>query len=377
MKHAPVLTMLMLAVLLALPGRAEDLPFYAPEDSWDEADVLPWDTEEEDFFSSLVGESAEEDRVYEDSIQEESPSGESPSAEGEKIPPLDTAALYDLLDQAAQEADARGYAGEWFSSGEEGVDPGAGKGHVSDPTPTPVFTPTSFPEPTVVPDPTRTPTPAATVPLTPTASPTVTPHPDFTVEKEALSRNARPGDTVLYTIRITNTGNVPLHSVVSTEKFATAGIKAYFEAQEGVLLNDAHTQARIEEIAPGQEAVLHAYVIVPTRVSAGELLNQVEVTTEETGPHTTVAEDTIPLMNEEPARENQIPQGTTYVYQPTGGTETVIREAITQTAPVYGETPRVIPQTGDETPLLPTLLALLFSEGAILKILREKGHRKD
>ena len=235
--------------------------------------------------------------------------------EGEEDQSIDPSALYDLLDQAAADAEGSALLDEWFAKEEEGIDPGEGKGNAEitsteapGMTPLPTLVPTQAPV-------TTTPTPKPAPSSTPLPSNTPLPRPSFTVIKEALQKSAKPGDTVLYTIRIKNTGNVTLHSVVSTEKFTGAGVKAYFEQQEGILLNATHTQAMISEIAPGEEVVLSAYVIIPTKASAQELLNQVEVTTDETGPTITTGEEIIPLLPAEDSSSpvRTIPQGDTYI----------------------------------------------------------------
>ena len=127
-------------------------------------------------------------------------------------------------------------------------------------------------------------------------SSTPVPNPDFTVSKTAQSSSAKPGDTVYYKIRICNTGNVTLHSVVSTEKFLGAGVKACFLPQEGLLLNENRSQAMIASLNPGQEAVLTASVVIPSEASAQQLVNQVEVSTRETGSRVVSSEAVIPLV---------------------------------------------------------------------------------
>ena len=85
----------------------------------------------------------------------------------------------------------------------------------------------------------------------------------FTVKKTADCDNASPGETVTYQISIHNTGEVTLHSVVTTERFGLAGVTATFQEQRGITLNKSRTQAKIQEIAPGGCVNLKAKVVLP------------------------------------------------------------------------------------------------------------------
>lgn len=105
----------------------------------------------------------------------------------------------------------------------------------------------------------------------------------FEVEKTADLTQAQPGDIVTYQICIRNTGERTLHSVVTTERFQHAEIRAQFLEAEGVRLNSTRTQAMISRLRPGDTAHLKAEVILPEEIKDQELLNQVIVTTEETG----------------------------------------------------------------------------------------------
>ena len=49
-----------------------------------------------------------------------------------------------------------------------------------------------------------------------------------------------------YQISIHNTGEVTLHSVVTTERFGLAGVTATFQEQRGITLNKSRTQAKIQ-----------------------------------------------------------------------------------------------------------------------------------
>ena len=67
----------------------------------------------------------------------------------------------------------------------------------------------------------------------------------FTVKKTADCDNASPGETVTYQISIHNTGEVTLHSVVTTERFGLAGVTATFQEQRGITLNKSRTQSHL------------------------------------------------------------------------------------------------------------------------------------
>ena len=105
----------------------------------------------------------------------------------------------------------------------------------------------------------------------------------FEVEKTADRTQAYPGDTITYQICIRNTGERTLHSVLSTERFQNAGIQANFVRKEGVTLNSTGTQALIPQIAPGEAFALYATVTVPQYMASQELINEVIVTSDETG----------------------------------------------------------------------------------------------
>lgn len=105
----------------------------------------------------------------------------------------------------------------------------------------------------------------------------------FTVEKTADRETAGPGDVIRYQICIRNTGERTLHSVVSTERFYSADIRAQFLEMEGVRLNATKTQAYIEEIRPRESVGLEAVVELPGELEDDSLVNEVIVVTEETG----------------------------------------------------------------------------------------------
>lgn len=121
----------------------------------------------------------------------------------------------------------------------------------------------------------------------------------FEVEKTADRTQAYPGDTITYQICIRNTGERTLHSVLSTERFLSAGIQAKFVQKEGVTLNSNGTQALIPQIAPGEAFSLHATVTIPQYFTSQELVNEVTVVSDETGTQTMKAQSNVTLMQSE------------------------------------------------------------------------------
>ena len=115
----------------------------------------------------------------------------------------------------------------------------------------------------------------------------------FTVNKTADCKTAFPGDTVIYQISIHNTGEVTLHSVITTERFGMAGVDAVFVEQEGIVLNETKTQAKIPQIVPGGCVNLKARVILPENLENQDLINQVIVETDETGEQEPVKKESV------------------------------------------------------------------------------------
>lgn len=125
---------------------------------------------------------------------------------------------------------------------------------------------------------------------------------DFTVKKWADRAMAIPGDTITYQICIRNTGERSLHSVLTTEKFQTAGLKAQFQEKNGVILNGAKTEALIAEIKPGEAYGLYATVTLPEDFEGGDILNEVTVVTRETGEQTFHAQTTVGVEKTVPTK---------------------------------------------------------------------------
>lgn len=130
---------------------------------------------------------------------------------------------------------------------------------------------------------------------------------EFTVNKWADRAAALPGDTITYQICIRNTGERSLHSVLTTEKFQSAGLKAQFQEKEGVILNGEKTQALISEIKPGEAFGLYATVTLPEDFEGGDILNEVTVVTRETGETSHTAQATVTVKTPVPT---EIPEQT-------------------------------------------------------------------
>lgn len=100
---------------------------------------------------------------------------------------------------------------------------------------------------------------------------------NFEVEKTVDRAQVAPGETLTYEIRIANTGDRELCSVVATDKFLKANIQARFQKQAHVSLRKGGTQAWIESILPGEEVVLTATARIPFNFTEEELINTVLV----------------------------------------------------------------------------------------------------
>lgn len=100
---------------------------------------------------------------------------------------------------------------------------------------------------------------------------------NFEVEKTVDRSQVAPGETLTYQIRIANTGERELCSVIATDKFVKANIQAKFQKQDRVSLRKGGTQAWIESILPGEEIVLTATARIPSNFTEEELINTVLV----------------------------------------------------------------------------------------------------
>lgn len=131
----------------------------------------------------------------------------------------------------------------------------------------------------------------------------------FTVKKTADRKTAQPGETITYQISIHNTGECTLHSVVSTERFGISGIYARFQEQEGILLNQTKTQARISEIVPGGCVNLKAQVVLPEELEDQDLINQVIVVSDETGEEKRIRDQSVVKVENKEQKVERIQTG--------------------------------------------------------------------
>ena len=115
----------------------------------------------------------------------------------------------------------------------------------------------------------------------------------FEVTKTADRSMAVPGDEIRFLICIRNTGERTLHSIVTTERFQLGNVPVKFLEKDGVRLNKSKTKAKIEQIAPGEAFGLEAVVTLPEGLEDQNLVNEVWVTTLETGEQTKIAQSEI------------------------------------------------------------------------------------
>lgn len=169
---------------------------------------------------------------------------------------------------------------------------------------------------------------------------------DFRVTKTADRTRAVPGDEIVFQICIQNTGERTLHSVVTTEKFRLKNVPVKFLEGEGLTLNKDRTKARIEKIDPGYSVGLLAIVTLPEDIDDQKLINEVTVTTAETGERTERSKAEIQVF-----REAEAPTEVPEENENTQDTETKGRAASTH------------PKTGD--PMKPVLWLLVIS-GSLL-----------
>ena len=121
----------------------------------------------------------------------------------------------------------------------------------------------------------------------------------FEVTKTADRSMAVPGDEIRFLICIRNTGERTLHSIVTTERFQLGNVPVKFLEKEGVRLNKSKTKAKIEQIAPGEAFGLEAVVTLPEGLEDQNLVNEVSVTTLETGEQTKIAQSEIQVKGAE------------------------------------------------------------------------------
>ena len=127
----------------------------------------------------------------------------------------------------------------------------------------------------------------------------------FEVTKTADRSMAVPGDEIRFLICIRNTGERTLHSIVTTERFQLGNVPVKFLEKTGVKLNKAKTKARIEQIAPGEAFGLEAVVTLPESLEDQNLVNEVSVTTLETGEQTKIAQSEIQVKAAEEEKQKE------------------------------------------------------------------------
>ena len=127
----------------------------------------------------------------------------------------------------------------------------------------------------------------------------------FEVTKTADRSMAVPGDEIRFLICIRNTGERTLHSIVTTERFQLGNVPVKFLEKEGVRLNKSKTKAKIEQIAPGEAFGLEAVVTLPEGLEDQNLVNEVSVTTLETGEQTKIAQSEIQVKGAEEEKQEE------------------------------------------------------------------------
>ena len=127
----------------------------------------------------------------------------------------------------------------------------------------------------------------------------------FEVTKTADRSMAVPGDAIRFLICIRNTGERTLHSIVTTESFQLGNVPVRFLEKDGVRLNKSKTKAKIEQIAPGEAFGLEAVVTLPEDLEDQNLVNEVSVTTLETGEQTKIAQSEIQVKGAEEEKQEE------------------------------------------------------------------------
>ena len=127
----------------------------------------------------------------------------------------------------------------------------------------------------------------------------------FEVTKTADRSMAVPGEEIRFLICIRNTGERTLHSIVTTERFQLGNVPVRFLEKDGVRLNKSKTKAKIEQIAPGEAFGLEAVVTLPEGLEDQNLVNEVSVTTLETGEQTKIAQSEIQVKAAEEEKQEE------------------------------------------------------------------------
>ncbi|MGI6069912.1 MAG: DUF7507 domain-containing protein [Blautia sp.] len=95
---------------------------------------------------------------------------------------------------------------------------------------------------------------------------------DLKVEKKALKESVTAGRTARYEIRVENTGFCDLTDIQVEDRFPSEDIQGVFEEQEGIVLLEDKTCARIPKLAKGEAVLLYVQAQFPTSIS-GEQKN--------------------------------------------------------------------------------------------------------
>lgn len=119
---------------------------------------------------------------------------------------------------------------------------------------------------------------------------------DFQVTKTADRTVAAAGEKIRFRICIRNTGERTLHSVLTTERLLSEGMQVRFLEKEGLQLDHTKTKALIPEIEPGHAVGLESEVVLPENVPDGRLVNEVTVTSAETGEKTSVSQAEVQIL---------------------------------------------------------------------------------
>lgn len=127
----------------------------------------------------------------------------------------------------------------------------------------------------------------------------------FEVTKTADRSMAVPGDEIRFLICIRNTGERTLHSIVTTERFQLGNVPVRFLEKDGVRLNKSKIKAKIEQIAPGEAFGLETVVTLPEGLEDQNLVNEVSVTTLETGEQTKIAQSEIQVKAAEEEKQKE------------------------------------------------------------------------
>lgn len=139
------------------------------------------------------------------------------------------------------------------------------------PTPTPPATSTPVPSPTPIPPATSTPAP----PPAPTPVPTSPPQAaDPVITKMSDSNAAAPGDTVTFTLRVTNKGTVVATNVIITDPIEDyLSIKDITASRGAVKIEGNTIVVNVGTLPPGEEVMIIILTSVKDGVAAGTIIH--------------------------------------------------------------------------------------------------------